>query len=604
MQHKTHHCFSASRPALAMLFALLTMLSCLSPAFASPPPERPSLGLSTDEEAYLAEHPTLHLAVLDGAAPVVSLTSDGDYTGITKAVSNRIEALLGVKFICVPIKSSSEISSAIASSSAELFCIPANYAQTYLPDTPLTRPYLTAGTVLFYRNGIKPNRLSGKTCALVAGAQLPEGVDEENIFYATTRLEAVEAVSSGLADFGYGNEFSIGYYIGLKQLTNISTIPNHAEQREYCYAVLNGEPLLLSALNKAIAQIDSAEMQSIVFSSCVLPERPLTLSDLLAQFSSLLIGIGALIVLGLTCFVIYIIRTNRKLKMQNLRLVTLAEVSGDLMFEYEVNSGHLLLSKQFRDVFNIPFQSKHYDKSSIAGIVSIDDILRRRINGEELTLPNGQCYKAVYSYVHGSGAAPLFMVGKLVDISAQKARIEALAQKARFDGLTHILNSAECRLAAERYLSALPSGQHDALMIIDIDSFKNINDSKGHYIGDQILIKTAEVLRDAFRSQDVVGRLGGDEFLIYMHAVGSKAALIAKCQDVLQRLRFPLADDESAQTSSASIGVYVITKPVPFDEAYQKADCALYAAKSGGKDGFCVFPSAEEKAQSREEVPL
>lgn len=575
--------------SLGVLIIVLSLFLCNSLSVCAYEDEEwNGIALTEEEEIYLEEHPVIKLATTPGAAPISYATDDGDIQGIVRSVTDRIGKMLGVTFEYSAYDSIEEAQEMAESEAVDILMIPKNYAKAVFPDMQLTDPFLTSSTVLFFNSSVQPDSLSDKTCAVVTGDKIPDGVSEEHVKYYETRIDTIEAVHDGRADYAYGNEFSVAYYTGIMNYQNISTFPVKQDERAYCYGMVTDPEILLSIMNKAVDQLDTREMQTLILSSCVVPDEGTTLEDVIEQFAVPIVAGCVLLLLALIAVVVYVFRTNRKLNLQNLRLTTIAEVSGDLLFEYDVATETLMLSKQFCKKFQVEKSSKAYDKSVIAGIVNLDEVLERHLTGEEVTLPSDQSFKATYSYVNGAGATPIYLIGKLVDISEEKAALESLSQKAKIDGLTHILNSEECKAASRRYLEELYPGQKDALLIIDIDQFKEINDTFGHYEGDRVLIRMAAALRASFRSQDIVGRLGGDEFLVYMRAANDATKVEEKCKRLLEKLHFPLEKGEKTHRTSVSIGVHMIAEKETFEDAYQKADEALYKVKSSGKDNYCI----------------
>ncbi|MEA5050888.1 MAG: diguanylate cyclase [Oscillospiraceae bacterium] len=174
------------------------------------------------------------------------------------------------------------------------------------------------------------------------------------------------------------------------------------------------------------------------------------------------------------------------------------------------------------------------------------------------------------------------------NIDGMRGELERLARAASRDSLTNLLN----RSAAQKQIGdALLSGGSDdliALYIVDLDNFKLVNDRLGHQAGDRILQQTAGIISDAFRASDIVGRLGGDEFIVCMargaaHGIAEKKAA-ALC-DALQ-----LAVGGSGGVMlSASVGVCLMMRSqATFDELYTRADRALYEAKKAGKSGYRI----------------
>lgn len=161
-------------------------------------------------------------------------------------------------------------------------------------------------------------------------------------------------------------------------------------------------------------------------------------------------------------------------------------------------------------------------------------------------------------------------------------KIDSLIHERDMDGLTNILN----RTAAERYISQYDGsdGLH-AMIILDVDDFKSINDTMGHTVGDLFLIQTASILQSIVRSSDCVARLGGDEFLIFLPHITSE--VIEEKVKTLINL-FQLIGKDFNNTS-CSAGVSFSNQVNPdhlFQNMYQKADENLYAAKKDGKARF------------------
>jgi len=129
-----------------------------------------------------------------------------------------------------------------------------------------------------------------------------------------------------------------------------------------------------------------------------------------------------------------------------------------------------------------------------------------------------------------------------------------------------------------------------AIIFIDLDNFKNINDTLGHEAGDQLLMIIAERIKLAFREEDVIGRLGGDEFAVLLEGIVAEASLIKTAQNLLNITKAPLDIANRTIHSTASLGI--ATYPSCADEAtaiIKCADLAMYKAKQSGRNGFCFY---------------
>ncbi|SFF22880.1 PAS domain S-box-containing protein/diguanylate cyclase (GGDEF) domain-containing protein [Fontimonas thermophila] len=177
------------------------------------------------------------------------------------------------------------------------------------------------------------------------------------------------------------------------------------------------------------------------------------------------------------------------------------------------------------------------------------------------------------------------------DISERKAAEERMLFLAQVDALTNLPNRY---LLADRLQQAIElaqrSGQGCALMFVDIDRFKNINDSLGHSVGDALLREIAERLRRTVRATDTVARHGGDEFVIVMPAMTHAEELAHLADRILVAVAQPVAIEQHVLTPTASIGIACCPADGTDAENLMKhADAAMYAAKSAGRNAYRFF---------------
>jgi diguanylate cyclase (GGDEF)-like protein/PAS domain S-box-containing protein len=165
-----------------------------------------------------------------------------------------------------------------------------------------------------------------------------------------------------------------------------------------------------------------------------------------------------------------------------------------------------------------------------------------------------------------------------------------LQEKAERDSLTALLNRAATEDAVDFYLSKCGPESHCAMMVLDIDDFKNINDTYGHLQGDQLLIGIADILRRHTRKSDVVGRFGGDEFIVFITDTQGDEIVIKKIHDFATEIR-GLSDMLNFDLPvSVSFGVTLTSKEnTGFGEMFYMADKALYMAKRSGKDRYAIL---------------
>ena len=184
-----------------------------------------------------------------------------------------------------------------------------------------------------------------------------------------------------------------------------------------------------------------------------------------------------------------------------------------------------------------------------------------------------------------TGASELRFLAKTYNsmVDQSRAHQEALSYEAEHDELTNLYN----RGVFEKMREELPADSY-TMILVDVDYFKEVNDTYGHDIGDRILRKVASMLQASFRSEDYVCRIGGDEFAVLMlHAGKNLHDLVErKMSDVNQKLQNP---DDSLPSASLSIGVAFGDRDNPGDDIYRDADKALYQVKRSGRANIAFY---------------
>ncbi|MDD3921651.1 MAG: GGDEF domain-containing protein, partial [Eubacteriales bacterium] len=167
----------------------------------------------------------------------------------------------------------------------------------------------------------------------------------------------------------------------------------------------------------------------------------------------------------------------------------------------------------------------------------------------------------------------------------KKAELLTL-ERAETDPLTGVLNRAAFIEQVDRMLQTAKPNETHALFMLDVDDFKHINDALGHGAGDQVLRETTGIIGGMLRHDDLIGRLGGDEFFVFLKGLSMEAAA-AKAREMAKRLKLSVKEQVSF---SCSIGVAMFPQHgTSFDTLYQHADDALYEEKKSGKGGFRVY---------------
>jgi len=188
-------------------------------------------------------------------------------------------------------------------------------------------------------------------------------------------------------------------------------------------------------------------------------------------------------------------------------------------------------------------------------------------------------------------------IGSLIDITERKAAEEKIQDLAFYDHLTHLPNR---RLLMDRLQQALTSCTRSrlsgALLFIDLDNFKVLNDTLGHYFGDLLLTQVAQRLKSCIREGDTVARLGGDEFVVILEMLGEDTTEAASQTEtigekILDSLSKPYRLNSHEYRSSTSIGATLFNGQLssPMEELMKQADIAMYQAKKAGRNTLRFF---------------
>lgn len=187
--------------------------------------------------------------------------------------------------------------------------------------------------------------------------------------------------------------------------------------------------------------------------------------------------------------------------------------------------------------------------------------------------------------------APRGWQGMLIDITDRKLREQELASRAFHDPLTHLPNRALLLKRIEQAIERASLGTNVvALVYIDIDDFKTINDDFGHAFGDRLLIEVSRRITNCLRAIDTSSRVGGDEFIVLIESVSSAEAAQQIAERITKSLSNPYELDGRTITATASLGVAVTRdgEAGNMNELLRLADAAMYDAKRGGKAGLSL----------------
>jgi putative two-component system response regulator len=282
-----------------------------------------------------------------------------------------------------------------------------------------------------------------------------------------------------------------------------------------------------------------------------------------------------------------------------------AALTGEVRFEYTLSPAQVTLSSYGAETLNLPRVIANPDHNrEIARLVGsakvqeLSDALRSTSPGQNRVTYDCQLnlrgekrwFRLVCQAIWSEEEPPRYIgaIGSAVDVHDSRQALQDLELQAASDALTGLLNHTSARARIADRLRERPQGKY-ALALFDLDLFKEVNDQHGHLFGDQVLIQTAQQLRRSIRGGDIVARVGGDEFLLFLEYKASP-------EPIFRRIFHALCHTVEGYPVSLSMGVaQTETVGNDYDALFRAADNALYAVKRSSRGHFRFYdPSMEE----------
>lgn len=562
-------------------------------------PEKGELYLTAAEKKYVAESKTFKVGVLKESPPYQYL-ENSEFKGIANDTLKLVAKKTGLKFQMIPFSTPDEIYEKAEKSEIDLVAgLPYNYELANRHNYAMSRPYVSAQYLLLMRSGFDETELSGKRLALTT-SNTYSGPTLGNITIYPTFGDCIKAVAKNEADYTYVDSYTAQYYINLPEYKKLKIVLQNYSPREVCFGVVKPVPTeLLSILNKCISTFSEVESQSIINGNIIRPKST-SLADLIrenpVEAILVIVGMFALIIGVLVFFFYRRAQRNRRSALELKKHFRVYALVNEYFFEYDFRTQQMVVSIPPRTVGEKP-EIKEFDfsdavierEASIRKSAFLDVILSQKsgVIDTYLACVDGENHWLRFAIdTVFDGEKPAYVLGKINIIDDEKQKESDLLERASLDSLTHLYNTERfAELSREAFVSR-PAGEEGAMILLDVDRFKSINDSFGHMRGDEILVESAGLLKSVFPDNAVVGRPGGDEFSVYLPNIESRARVEKLCEKLRARANRIVIGE--SRRLSFSIGVAFTKAEEEYDSLYRRADAALYRAKEKGRNCFEV----------------
>lgn len=576
--------------------------------------EEIKIELSDEERDYIEQL---------GEVPVLFSKSKGPFQyyneaekelkGITVDIFRELEKITGIRFRYMLSENMEDgVGIMDRKEALMLAAIPNDTALAEAYNAVLSTPYISAPISAVMKQNSTSMDTENRILALTEGLYIDSAfADVKEIIRCETIEECIYAVANGKADFTYGNSYVMEFYARKSGKSDVILVPLDERKQELCIAVHEDlDSRLVSVLNKAIDVFPDDIKQNIIMNNASHYIQNMTFSRLIAAnpIASMLVFLSSImLVFIISVFILQNYKKkNSQIDIANQRYQLIADISNEYFYEYDYDTDCFSMSARMAEVFGIKreykkwiseFEQQHFftiheEEGVIADIYKKDRERRSQDKVSQtfdvqIPMPDGikRWFRILRIVLYKNGE-PVYAVGKVSDIQKEVEEKAMLIEKSRRDSLTKLYNAATSKEMISYYLDT-EKNVYGSLFIIDVDNFKEVNDNCGHYTGDKVLKEVAGILTSFFRAEDIIGRLGGDEFILLVKNLCNREQIAHKCRQLQEKVNNISVGNDKKVT--ISIGIGIIKEKTAFEQLYQQADKALYIAKEEGRADFRIY---------------
>lgn len=301
-------------------------------------------------------------------------------------------------------------------------------------------------------------------------------------------------------------------------------------------------------------------------------------------------------------------RMQETIFLEGERYRIASELSKDVLFEYHIQTDEMIHTDKYRDLFGRNPIVHHFRDTcdTRRELVHPDDwgiyldfcqelskgksILEAQYRIKDRLGEFIWC-QAMGQTMYDDDKKPIRVIGKIVNVDTQKRELEALEYKATRDPLTGIYNKEVTIKKIDKFITGNKNNKH-MLMVIDFDDFKKVNDNYGHLQGDKVLTYVIGRIKDIFSEGEIVGRIGGDEFVVFAGSITSIDEVLKKADSLMNALDTTYNDNGQTIPISGSIGIAIYPEDgLHYEQLMGCADKALYRVKEQGKNNYMFYTS-------------
>ena len=550
-----------------------------------------SVQFSEAEKKYLAEHSELKVGFLQNMAPL-SYEMQGYFCGAAYEMCNIVAENTNQSLSYYGYKNTEELVQALLRGEIDMA---AGLEKTveYGEIIKYSKNYLDYYNVLIENETVEADNLTGKTVAIPYG--------EKNTYWGNIDKKAtygnigdcIDAVQNLKADYTITNHYSANYYVRERDCEDVSVLP-YAGTGALCLGFpVNADATLIAICNKCIYSIENGDMEIALIKYMDPSPQKITIKRFIR--TNTLLCFSILFVFFLIIFAAVVIvmiekdKSNKKHTLDVKKYELLASLADEYIFEYDFSKNQVIFDKKFVTTFGFGGTINRNEKRNTnPALTQFLEQLDKSIKHDEESVrafcmekENGEkaWYRLITSEIAGKDGKTGHLVGKLMNVQKEMEEMQSFKNKAERDPLTQLYNR-------DGFHKKLPEKSSEVLFaVVDIDNFKLINDTLGHTGGDYCLMLLSRQLIGTMGDTAVIGRYGGDEFVVAIMGITEeecKERLELLVQSMDREVRY----QENKVGISISLGAVYSKEEVEIDKLFDKADNALYITKESGKNGY------------------
>ena len=558
---------------------------------------------SQTEQNYIKDTQVLRVGYFRNQAPIQyedinEEDEESVFAGVAFQICELIEESTGMTLEYYGYDDVQQLLDALNTNQIDMIAGLENRSE-HLNMVKFSKEYLNFSAAIIKHDGIDNQELANKKMAILNTADLslidfsPTATIQKNSI-----AEMVTAIENGEADFAVSNYYSANYYLRETRAKNTEAVPL-AKNMSLAFAFTKGcDSRLVSICNKVIYSLTEEEIQMMLLMSMDVEEGPITLFRFIEEnpYQSMVVlcGIFTIIVVAVVLVMYEKDKSAKKHALDVKRYEVLASLVDEYVYEYDMVTECIHFDTKFNNRFG--FDELVYLKEYNGE----DENLNILINNYKLAVDSSthtsppfefgieadkEWYRVIAHVIRDASGKELHVVGKLINVQKEMEEKHLIENKALRDPLTGLFNRDGFQMQFDKIYNDMEHTLPVTFAVLDMDNFKNVNDTLGHAGGDEALKLLARSLEELFGDRGAIARYGGDEFILCVYGI-EEARVRKLFTELVLKMCVELPYNGTITKISISLGAAITNQKANYTELFKSADKALYVAKENGKNGF------------------